>query len=133
LGDRIHTLHGGIWNCGGHLVITNPNAGSAAYRVAHVEHPAPNAIRAYSIPDICQMEGVAAPFITKIDIEGAQQALFSDNTDWVSGTHLIMLELDDWQMPWAGTSRTFFSTLSKVPFDYLIRGESIFCFRDFKA
>lgn len=133
LGDRIRTLHGGIWNCGGHLVITNPNAGSAAYRVAHVEHPAPNTIRAYSIPDICQMEGVVAPFITKIDIEGAQQALFSDNTDWVSGTHLIMLELDDWQMPWAGTSRTFFSTLSGVPFDYLIRGESIFCFRDFKA
>lgn len=133
LGNRIRTLHGGVWNRGGHLVITNPDAGSAAYRVAHVEQPAPNTIRAYSIPDICQMEGVTAPFITKIDIEGAQQAMFRDNTDWVSGTHLIMLELDDWQMPWAGTSRPFFSTLSGVPFDYLIRGESIFCFRDFKV
>ena len=79
------------------------------------------------------MEGVVAPFITKIDIEGAQGAVFRDNTDWVSGTHLIMLELDDWLLPWAGTSRPFLAALSRVPFDNLIRGEIIFCFRDFTA
>lgn len=133
LGSRIRALQGGIWNRSGNLVITNPGAGSAAFRVAHVEQPAPNSIRAYSIPEICEMEGVPAPFITKIDIEGAQQAMFADNTDWVNETHLVMLELDDWQMPWVGTSRPFFSALSRIPFDYLIRGESIFCFRDFTA
>ncbi|MGA8148699.1 MAG: FkbM family methyltransferase [Gallionellaceae bacterium] len=133
LGNRIRALQGGIWNRGGHLDITNPGAGSAAYRVAYVDQPTQNSIRAYTIADICQMEGVTAPFIAKLDIEGAQLAVFSDNTDWVSGTHLIMIELDDWQMPWVGTSRPFFSTLSRVPFDYLIHGESIFCFRDFKV
>ena len=72
-------------------------------------------------------------FIVKIDIEGAQKHLFSSNTNWIEHTHLIMLELDDWLLPWQGTSRTFFSALSAYPFDYLIRGEAIFCFRDFEA
>ena len=45
-------------------------------------------------------------------------------------TALITLELDDWLMPWQGTSRNFFSCLSRYPFDYLLGGESIFCFRD---
>lgn len=131
LRDRVTLLHGGIWDQSGNLVITNPNAGSAAFRVAHVDTPSSNSIRAYSIPEICKMTNSASPFIAKIDIEGAQQILFRDNIDWVSGTHLLMLELDDWQMPWVGTSRSFFAVVSRIPFDYLIRGESIFCFRDF--
>jgi hypothetical protein len=69
----------------------------------------------------------------KIDIEGAQGKLFKSNTEWVTNSHLITLELDDWLMPWQGTSRAFFSCLSKYPFDYLLGQESIFCFRDFDA
>ena len=79
------------------------------------------------------MAGVNAPLIVKIDIEGAQAQLFSANTEWVARTRLISLELDDWLMPWQGTSRSFFSCISRYPFDYLIHGESIFCFRDFLA
>jgi len=46
---------------------------------------------------------------------------------------LLTLELDDWLMPWQGTSRSFFRCVSRYAFDYLIGGESIFCFRDFEA
>lgn len=132
-GDQIRILHGGVWNQGGHLVITNPEAGSASYRVAPIEGPTSNSIRAYSIQDICQIEDVNAPFIVKIDVEGAQKYIFRNNTEWISGTHLIMMELEDWLIPWSGSSRPFFSALSNIPFDYLIRGETIFCFRDFET
>ena len=67
--------------------------------------------------------------IVKLDIEGSQKALFSSNTGWVGRSQLIILELDDWLLPWEGTSRPFFSCLSRYAFDYLMRGGNIFCFQ----
>lgn len=132
-GARIKCLLGGIWNESGYLEIVNPQSGSAAFRVAITKERADNSIRAYTIAEVCALAGVESPFIVKIDIEGAQADLFKNNTDWVRNSHLISLELDDWLMPWRGTSRSFFSCLSKYPFDYLLGQESIFCFRDFDA
>jgi FkbM family methyltransferase len=133
LGDRVTTLQGGIWNESGALQITNPDAGSAAFRVGPTNSPTAESIRAYTIEEICSLAKVAVPMIVKLDIEGAQLNLFKSNFEWVSRTYLIMLELDDWLMPWRGTSRPFFSCLSRYAFDYLISGETIFCFRDFAA
>lgn len=132
LGGRVVALRGGIWHESGNLRITNPESGSAAFRVAPVTASSNGGLRAFTINEICALAGVNAPLIVKIDIEGAQVNLFKSKTDWVGSTHLIMLELDDWLMPWQGTSRPFFSCISQYPFDYLISGETIFCFRDFE-
>jgi FkbM family methyltransferase len=133
LAQRVSFKLGGVWNASGHLTISNPSAGSAAFRVQASASDSPGATRAYTIDEICSEYNVAAPFVIKIDIEGAQDKLFRGNTDWLKKTHLLMLELDDWQFPWKGTSRSFFSTISQIPYEYLIRGESIFCFRDFQT
>ncbi|MBV5309188.1 FkbM family methyltransferase [Chromatium okenii] len=129
--DRIIPLKGGVWNKSGWLKIINPESGSAAFRVDFVDENSGNAIRAYTIEDICTLACVHSPLIVKIDIEGAQISLFKEHIEWVSRSHLIMLELDDWLMPWKGTSRPFFRAMNQYPFDYLISGETIFCFRDF--
>jgi len=132
-GKRVVPLKGGIWNESGILRIINPEAGSSAFRVSTTTDHSDGALQAYTINDICRLAGVEFPFIVKIDIEGAQANLFKNNTRWVQNTHLIMLELDDWLMPWRGTSRPFFSCISQYPFDYLISGETIFCFRDYEV
>lgn len=132
MGDRVIALYGGVWNETGGLRIVNPEAGSAAFRVSATDNDAGDAVSAYTINDICALAGADSPFIVKIDIEGAQISLFKSNTDWVAATHLIMLELDDWLMPWQGTSRPFFTCVSQYSYDYLISGETIFCFQDFK-
>jgi len=131
--NRIKALMGGIWNESGYLRIINPESGSAAFRVDHSNEQTSDSIRAYTIAEICELAGVKSPFIVKLDIEGAQANLFSSNTEWVENTHLVTLELDDWLLPWQGTSRPFFTCLSKYPFDYLLGQESIFCFRDFSG
>lgn len=133
LGGKVNVLHGAIWNRSSELKITNPEAGSAAFRVVEVENAqADNEIIAgYTIQNICDMANVDAPLIVKIDIEGGQASLFSSNTEWVKQTHLIALELDDWLLPWQGTSRSFFSCLSNYRFEYLMSGEIIYCFQDF--
>ena len=78
----------------------------------------------------CTLAGCAEPLIVKLDIEGAQQHLFASATGWVGRAHLITLELDDWLLPWRGSSRPFFRALAEHPYDYLLGGESVFCFRD---
>jgi FkbM family methyltransferase len=131
LGDRFTPICGGIWHEKADLEIINPDSGSAALRIGTASSPnLGKTIRAYTIDEVCVLAGVNSPFIVKIDIEGAQESLFKSNTDWVSKTHMIVIELDDWLMPWQGTSRAFFSCVSRYPFDYLMSGESLFCFHD---
>ena len=133
-GDRVRVVHGAVWDKHGSLVITNPDSGSSAFRVDELgTKRQENSFPAYTVNDLCQLVGADSPFAIKIDIEGAQAHLFSDNTEWIENCHLIMIELDDWQMPWRGTSRNFFKCISKYPFDYLQSGEILFCFRDFQA
>lgn len=130
-GDRVTLVQGGIWNQHGTLRIVNPDSGSAAFRVEFSESRELGGIPAYTIDDLCQLGGSSAPLVVKLDIEGAQANLFASNTDWVGRASLITLELDDWLLPWQGTSRNFFSRVSSYPFDYLLGEESIFCFRDY--
>lgn len=127
--ERITIVEGGVWNKHGALKIVNPDSGSAAFRVEYSEIESPGSIPAYTIDDLCKIGGANDPLVVKLDIEGAQANLFSSNTNWVGRPRLITLELDDWLLPWEGTSRSFFSCVSQYPFDYLLGGESIFCFR----
>lgn len=130
LGDRIHCLKGGIWNASRKLHITNPEAGSAAFRVEELPLDAAQGIRGYTIDEICALAGNDSPLYVKLDIEGAQAKLFESGTDWVGRTGLISLELDDWLFPGKNTSQNFFGCLSQYSFDYLLGDESIFCFRN---
>lgn len=128
---RVTIIKGGVWNKPGTLRIVNPDSGAAAFRVDYSEESnVPGAIQAYTVNDLCSFGGSDYPLVVKLDIEGSQAQLFASDTDWVGRTGLITLELDDWLLPWQGTSRNFFTCLSCYPFDYLLGGESIFCFRD---
>lgn len=130
LGSKVLPINAGIWDHSTRLEIVNPNSGSASFRVQEVPAGQAGGVPALSIGDICRQAGAAHPFIVKMDIEGAQANVFQDHTEWVAKTHLITLELDDWLLPWQGTSRNFFRCLSLYPFDYLLHKESIFCFQD---
>ena len=133
LGERVTALNGGIWPESGWLKIDNTESGAAAFRVSVSDAETPGAVRAYTVDEVLSLVRQSTPLIVKLDIEGAQKTLFARNTEWAGRTHLISLELDDWLMPWKGTSRPFFACISQHAFDYVLGGESIFCFRDFSA
>lgn len=133
LGDKARLFHGGVWNLTTTLRIKNPDAGSAAFMLEPCAPTEPSAIQAYTIADVCRAAGSDAPFIVKIDIEGAQSQLFESGTEWVDRTALIAIELDDWRLPWQGTSRSFFRRVGDTPFDYVLSGETLFCIRDLRA
>nr|BAL54423.1 methyltransferase, FkbM family [uncultured Gammaproteobacteria bacterium] len=130
--EQIQVFHGAVWNAPGWLRIVNPEAGFAAFRVAPAQGDRAK-VRAYTVEELLAVAGCPSPWLVKIDIEGAQAALFASNTAWVEKSGLIVIELDDWLFPWQGTSRPFFSCISRYPFEYLLKGENLFCFRDFEA
>ena len=68
------------------------------------------------------------PLILKIDIEGGEDALFQNNTDWLAKFPLVIIELHDWMLPFSGSSRNFIKAIAQHDFDFIHRGENIFLF-----
>jgi FkbM family methyltransferase len=66
------------------------------------------------------------PFVAKIDIEGGEGALFAQDTGWVDLFPLLIVELHDWLLPRAGTSRSFLRCLAERDRDFVYLGENVF-------
>ena len=64
------------------------------------------------------------PFMVKIDIEGAEQEVFSANTEWVAETPVIIVELHDWMLPKQGSALPFLRTIADLDRDFLHLGEN---------
>ncbi|HUF09420.1 MAG TPA: hypothetical protein VMO47_08880, partial [Rhodothermales bacterium] len=63
--------------------------------------------------DILASAPDSVPFLIKIDIEGFEDDLFSNNTDWVDQFPLMIVELHDWMLPGARVSRHFLREVAK--------------------
>ena len=71
------------------------------------------------------------PYIVKIDIEGAEDELFSDSTEWIDRTPIIIIELHDWLLPKKATSRNFLRAICKYDRDFVHIGENIFSMKNY--
>jgi FkbM family methyltransferase len=66
-----------------------------------------------------------APFLLKIDIEGAEQPLFAGDTSAINEFPLIVLELHDWLMPGQLTSQPFFAFHAAAGREFSMNSEII--------
>jgi FkbM family methyltransferase len=66
------------------------------------------------------------PFLIKIDIEGAEEDLFSCNREWIEKFPILIIELHDWLLPGQGTSRNFLEAIAPLDRDFVFFGENIF-------
>ncbi|HEB86449.1 MAG TPA: FkbM family methyltransferase [Gammaproteobacteria bacterium] len=127
--DRIIPVRGGVWPRHESLDLVDRRRGTAGAMVIPAESgKSTQTVPGYTVSDLLSMLPAAEPLLVKIDIEGSQQALFSENTQWVERFPCIIMELEDWLFPWRGTSTSFFACTSRFAMDYLISGENIFCF-----
>ncbi len=91
------------------------------------EHP----VTVVTMSDVLKQHCVdATPFILKVDIEGAEQMLFAEETDWLDRFALVVIELHDWMQPGDAVSCGFYREISRYDFDILQRGENTFCFNN---
>jgi FkbM family methyltransferase len=66
------------------------------------------------------------PYLAKIDIEGGEEELFSRDTEWAERFPILVIELHDWLLPRAGTSRSFLRWAAARSRDFVYVGENVF-------
>ena len=72
----------------------------------------------------------ATPFIVKVDIEGFEEDLFSENLAWLDDTCTVFIEPHDWMKPHGRSSRAFQRAFGQRSFGMFIRGEHIIYVND---
>ena len=70
------------------------------------------------------------PFIIKIDIEGSEQELFSQNIEWLDKFKIILIEPHDWMYPKKNTFHNFIKNISIYKRDFIILNENILSIRN---
>jgi FkbM family methyltransferase len=98
----------------GRVRLVDPGEGAWGFRTAAAgEAPSSADIAAVTVPDLYAARvDACAPFIVKIDIEGAEADVFSANTDWVDSTPVIAIELHDWLLIGQASARPFLQCVS---------------------
>jgi FkbM family methyltransferase len=78
-----------------------------------------------TIDDAIALVPNGVPLIVKIDIEGFESDLFSDNLAWLDATFAVFIEPHDWMDPSKTTSRAFQRAFGERNFNVYIRGEKL--------
>lgn len=126
-------FHGAISSEDGELLLFDPGNSDWGYRTIKTDTDV--TINTKRVPSICPASILnhpsamkTKPLIFKIDIEGAEEDLFSKDIEWMQEFPLVIIELHDWMLPFKGSSRNFLKAVSQYNFDFIHRGENIFLF-----
>jgi FkbM family methyltransferase len=120
---RIRLLEGALWPRKAMLAITNPEAAAFEYQVGEAAGAAEaDRVRAYTIPEIIEMHGGRRVNLLKLDIEGAEHALFTQGAEeWLPLVDVLIVELHDRYVP--GCREALDRLLQKVEHTREKRGE----------
>ncbi len=94
--ENIRTLRAAVWFEETELHLTDPGKGHWGFQTQ--EQDSPNAfdrISTVTVRSIMKNHNINHIDILKIDIEGAEVELLSDNSQWISQVNMIIIELHD--------------------------------------
>jgi FkbM family methyltransferase len=130
---NVERFNGGVWGQSCHLEISNPDSGSASFRLREVfdvtGSERPDLLRAYTLDELAEKEPQNELLLVKVDIEGAEAELFRRPAAWMQQMTGMIIELHDWLLPGKGTSTNLFRRLGEQPFDVVLQGENLLVFR----
>jgi len=109
--------------------LVDPGRGEWAYRLGAPDGTPVSVICANQLVR-SEIEKGRTPLIFKIDIEGGEGELFDRDDEWVDLFPLLIVELHDWQLPGQARSRSFLQSIARRDFDFVYRGENVFCFNN---
>lgn len=112
---EIETINAGIWPNTVKLEVIDTGKGPTGFMVREATDGAVDVFDAISITELMKRYSMPHIDLLKIDIEGAEKELLEQNTDWISKTKLIIIELHDNKKP--GCSKAFFEAFSRNDFE----------------
>jgi len=128
---NIFPLHAGVWEEDIMLEIPNLNGSNWEFMAAKstdasADGPQTQKVQGLTLPTIMQRYQIPVIDILKIDVEGAEFEIFSNNPDkFLSKTRILIIELHDWIKE--GVSKIFFDALRKYQYRLFCSGENIVC------
>lgn len=125
---RVTCIQAGVWHRPAHLQVVDQGYGHWGFMVKEVAANEPNSIYSVSISQIMQEQNLTEIDLLKLDIEGSEKEVFSENfADWLPKTKVLVVELHDRMK--AGTSQAFFKALTSHNFSVEQMGENLVCYR----
>jgi len=123
--DKVHFLEKAIGCRDEKGIVIDPGLGEWGYRMEISQDGNTEVVSINSVLNKYPQDKYS-PFIVKIDIEGFEANLFSENTDWVEKFPLLIIELHDWMLPKSANSSNFLKTIAPMDRDFVFYGENIF-------
>jgi FkbM family methyltransferase len=114
----VETLHNAVWSTQVALHL-QPGETNEAFSVRPVEPDEPSDLEAISMDAVLQRVGGEID-ILKMDIEGSEDEVFRNNTEWVNHVKVFIFECPDRDHP--GAALQIFRTLGHLPLDTFISG-----------
>ncbi|HXB57860.1 MAG TPA: FkbM family methyltransferase [Vicinamibacteria bacterium] len=119
-------IKAGVASRPGALVVSDPGLGEWAYRTSLAQPTtAGNTVPAVTVSGLLR-EHRGNPFILKIDVEGAEKDLFSEEDPAFDLFPVIVIEFHDWMFPKEAMSRNFLRWHSSRNRDFVVIGENAF-------
>jgi len=90
---NVEVIEGGLWPESGYLRISNPNDPAWSFRCEPTHEGSEGAVRAYSIDEVISRSGMERCSLLKLDVEGAEEQLFSRPGEWLTRVNAILVEI----------------------------------------
>ena len=91
---NVRVIQAGLWTSNAALTIKNPNDPSWAFQLGESPQAASGSVNGITIPNLLAQSVTGMIDILKLDIEGAEERLFSDGyTDWIDKVRTIIIEI----------------------------------------
>lgn len=120
--SRITPVKSAIWNKKEQIHVVDKGYGDRGFMIE--KNATGTVLEAMSLPDLLQAHGITQIDILKLDIEGSEKEVFSENYDsWLPHTRCLIIELHDRMKP--GCSHAVFKALLNYDFSLSIHGDNL--------
>jgi FkbM family methyltransferase len=120
---RVEVVEGASWPRHGRLALDDPGKGYWGMRVRPANGKGD--VQAVTVGDLLERAGTVWIDLVKIDIEGSERELFSENTGWLERVSVLVLELHDRFRPGCREALDGAIERSGIRFRELQRGEDV--------
>ena len=125
-GPNVEVIRAAIGSHGGRVALTDPGTGSDSFRTTRAPDQSGPNVAVLTVQNVVEAHKEACElFVVKVDIEGFEADLFSDNLEWLGEVKGLFIEPHDWMLPGEGSSRTFQRAMGDSGFEIAISGENI--------
>jgi len=100
--ENVYLLNQALWKSSGELYL-NDGGGSLSFYVSDDDKKGKVAekVTAISLNEIVQKWGIDEIDILKLDVEGAEKEIFSDNLEWLPHVNCLIFEVPDSKAPFS--------------------------------